>query len=256
MQSNSFDNVTYYEALAGAYDLFFDNLEQNMQEEGRWLERLLRAHGVCTVLDASCGAGRQAIPLSERGFAVTAADPSTAMLRRAASAAAEHHVEISFIEAPFSELPDRVHHGFDAVIALGNGLCHLERPADIQTALAALRNCCLAGGLCLLGIKDFEQVRAVRKRFHCRGTTEQDAAHTLMFELWDFEDPLLVCTAFVLQRPHAAGPWSTRTASTREYMLEEAELARLATAADFGDISRLHHPNEAVFLLRPKINRV
>ncbi len=255
MQSNSSDNVTYYEALAGAYDLFFDDLEQNMQEEGRWLERLLRAHGVCTVLDASCGAGRQAIPLSERGFAVTAADPSKAMLRRAASVAAARHVEIPFIEAPFSELPDRAGRRFDAVIALGNGLCHLECPADIQTALASLRGCCLAGGLCLLGIKDFEQVRAVRQRVHCRGMTEQDTARTLLFELWDFDDPLLLCTAFVLQRPDVASPWNTHTASTREYMLEEAELARLAGEAGFGDISRLHHHREAVFLLRPKTNR-
>ncbi len=255
MQSNNFDNVTYYEALAGAYDLFFDDLEQNMQEEGRWLERLLRAHGVCTVLDASCGAGRQAIPLSERGFAVTAADPSKAMLRRAVSAAAARHLEISFIEAPFSELPDRVPHRFDAVIALGNGLCHLQRPADIQAALVALHGCCLAGGLCLVGIKDFEQVRAVRQRVHCRGTREQGTARTLMFELWDFEDPLLVCTAFVLRRPDPTSPWNTHTVSTREYMLEETELARLARAAGFGDISRLHHHREAVFLLRPKTKR-
>lgn len=256
MQSNTFDNATYYEALAGAYDLFFDDLEQNMQEEGHWLERLLRAHGVCTVLDASCGAGRQAIPLSERGFAVTAADPSNAMLRRAVSAAAARHLEIAFIEAPFSELPDRVPHRFDAVIALGNGLCHLQNPADIQTALAALRGCCLAGGLCLVGIKDFEQVRAARTCFHCRGTREEGTARTLMFELWDFEDPLLVCTAFVLQRPDLTSTWNTHTASTREYMLEETELARLASAAGFGAISRLHHHREAVFLLRPKTKHV
>ncbi len=256
MQSNSLDNVTYYDALAGAYDLFFDDLEQNMQEEGRWLERLLRAHGVCDVLDASCGTGRQAIPLSERGFAVTAADPSQGMLRRASSVAAAHHVEISFINASFSELPDQVPHRFDAVIALGNGLCHLERPADIQTALAALRRCCVTGGLCLVGIKDFEHVRAVRNRFHCRGTAEHDTTRTLMFELWDFEDPLLVCTAVVLQRPDVVSPWNTHTASTREYMLEEAELARLASAAGFGAICRLHHRREAVFLLRPKTDHV
>lgn len=252
MQRNSLDNVTYYDEFAGVYDLFFDDLEQNMHDEGRWLDRLLRAHGVCTVLDASCGAGRHAIPLSERGFAVTAADPSKAMLRRAAAAADARHVEIAFIEAPFSELPDRVPRRFDAVIAMGNGLCHLECPADIQTALAALHECCLAGGLCLVGIKDFEHVRAVRKRFHGRGTADRGTARTLLFELWDFEDPLLVCTAFVLHRPDLATPWNTHTASTREYMLEEPELARLAGEAGFGDISRLHHRSEAVFLLRPK----
>ncbi len=35
------------------------------------------------MLDASCGAGAQAIPLAELGFEVVAADPSAGMLRKA-----------------------------------------------------------------------------------------------------------------------------------------------------------------------------
>jgi SAM-dependent methyltransferase len=242
-------NVQFYEQMADAYPLFFRDYERNMEEEGAWLEAVLAPLGVRTVLDACCGSGRQAIPLARRGFLVTGADPCGRMLEQEKERASAMGVTIPLIQSSFSELRQHVSCTFDAVIALGNGLCNQERLEEIARSLAAMRGCCRGGGVCIIGIKDFDAIRNYCPTFHGHSVIDVDGERRIVFETWDFCDPLLAVTAFVLTA-QADQPWTVRAAQTREFMLGRDELRRLALLADFREVERLDHASEAVYLLR------
>lgn len=241
-------NVAYYEEFAREYPLFFHDLHANMRQEGEWLDRVLRGYGVATVLDASCGSGRQAIPLAQHGYDVTAADPSPAMLREARRAATRAAVSIPFYEVPFVDLPWAVANRFDAVIALGNGLCNQERREDIVHSLRAMRSRCAPGGPCLVGIKDFDAIRFERPRFHSHRTENRGGERLIFFEVWEFQDPILICRTHSFRG--AGDDWSVHLAETREYMLGAEEIEAAAHDAGFASAVRLDHPSEAVYLLR------
>jgi SAM-dependent methyltransferase len=241
-------SARYYARFAGQYDLFFEDLAASMEQEGRWLDRVLSGEGVTTVLDASCGAGRQAIPLAQRGYRVTAADPSGPMLEQARAQARCLGVDLTFHELAFTDLPTSLHERFDAVIALGNGLCHQERREDIVASLRAMHLCCRPGGLCLVGIKDFDAIRRDRVRFHGRTARDDGDERIILFEVWDFEDPILVCRASSLRS--GGGQWVVTCGETRECMLGGDDVAAAAQEAGFTMVTRLDHPCEAVYALQ------
>lgn len=250
MTSKRGANVRYYDELADIYPLFFDDLERSMEEEGEWLDRVLRPLGVQRVLDASCGTGRQAIPLARLGYSVTAADPSTSMLSSAVDRSRESGVQIEFLKASFVDLPAKVQRPFDAVITLGNALCHVESAKGIRSSLRALRVCCGNPGVCIVGIKDFEVILEKRKQFHRHRVVDCVDARTVLFEIWDYEDTHLLSTTVVARcSPPNGDAWECRSARTREYMLRSPELDAMARTAGFSEVRRLEHPKEAVFAL-------
>ena len=242
----------YYDELADAYELFFRDLPANMEEEGTWLDGILRGHRVRTVLDASCGTGRHAIPLRERGYDVVAADPSREMLRQADREARCRHADLPLFQARFTDLPYLLGGPFDAVVALGNGLCNQDNLAAIQKSLLSLRQCCRNGGVCLVGIKDFAAIRADFIPFHGHRVID-GADRTILFEVWKVEEPVLVCTAYLLRGPGPTSTgneqWMVRTASTREYMLPPEQFERTALDAGFRSVRRIERAVEATFLL-------
>lgn len=248
MTSRSDAEPAYYDVFAADYALFFDDLEENMEAEGVWLDAVLRTVGARTVLDASCGTGRQALPLARLGYRVTATDPSKRMLDEARRGAKQMAVDITWRRCRFTELPRVVAATFDAVIALGNGLCHQQSAGEIRASLEAMLCCLRPGGVCLVGIKDFDTIRRERPRFHGRGVRDDDRGRTILFEMWDIEEPLLRVTAYTVHG--SEGTWTTRSASTLEYMLGADELARLACEAGFWRIDTLDHPAESVYMLR------
>lgn len=243
------DNVSYYDHLANDYSLFFQDLEENMAAEGSWLHDILRRLGAHRILDASCGTGRQAIPLRERGYDVVAADPSRSMLEHAQRAAEEHHVSFPLLNLGFGDISRHLGADFDAVIAMGNGLCHLTNLDEITSALANMRSCCHAGGACIVGIKDFDRVCDERPRFHGRQVHDANGGRQILFEVWDYNDPILACTAFLLTGDSARAEWTTQTATTHEYMLTSSTVEQVARKAGFRAVRRLPHPAEAVFAL-------
>jgi SAM-dependent methyltransferase len=256
MQSDPTTNIAYYETLADVYRLFFPDLDKNMEQEGAWLDAVLQTYGAKRILDASCGTGRQAVPLAERGYEVIGADPSPAMLRQARAIAKRHHTRARFVQTAFVDLPRAVGSDFDAVIALGNGLCNLEHREDILAALRAIRLCCRPDGICVIGIKDFDRLCLRRQRFHGHGIEDKNGVRTILFEIWDFADPILVVTAFAMegvwdQEIGRHVDWRTRSAQTREYMAGSREVQALAREAGFSSVRRLEHRSEAVYAFRP-----
>jgi SAM-dependent methyltransferase len=244
-------NVEHYQYLADVYQLFFRDFEESMREEGEWLTSILKPPAVRSVLDASCGTGRQAIPLAQAGFAVTAADPSPAMQLVARRQAAEHGVSIEWLLSDFESLPRHVRGRFDAVIALGNGLCHCLAREAVVRALAALQECCAPSAVCLVGIKDFDRIRQEHvMSLACEGI-EEGSTRAHLTQSWAHEDPVLVCSTTLWRRDGDTGRLrSAIRAQTREYMLGEAEMHEAGLEAGFQSVTRIDHPGEAVYLLQ------
>jgi ubiquinone/menaquinone biosynthesis C-methylase UbiE len=248
--TTSEQNVSYYDALADSYDLFFDDYARSMHREAEWLDRTLTSIGAREILDASCGAGRQAIPLRERGYDVVAADPSHAMLQQAQRAAREHHVSIPMVRSGFGDLTRFVGAEFDAVIAFGNGLSHEGSRENVTRALVSMARCCRPGGVCLIGVKDFDTIRLQRPRLHPHGIHDTASGRKLLFEIWEYNDPVLECTAVLLHEDKRGNVWTGRGKTTNELMLTEATLRELACTAGFLSVRRLNHPAEAAFALQ------
>lgn len=242
-------NIAFYDRLAAEYGLFFHDLRENMKQEGKWLAEILAPHKPFAVLDASCGSGRQAIPLARLGHRVTAADPSAAMLDVAREEARLEGVEVRWLQAGFLELPTAVNATFDAVIALGNGLCNQESPSEILDALRSLRLCTAPSGVCLVGIRDYDALRVHCDAVHGHGVHDNEGTRTILFDVWEVQEPHLLSTSFLVRG--ADDQWRVETASTKEYMLREHELRVLAHEAGFQRVERLDHPNESVYLLAP-----
>ena len=189
MASN--DTNPFYDAIAEFYPLFFRDWAIQMEREGLGLRSIFRNRGVVSVLDASCGAGAQAIPLAQLGFQVTAADPSTGMLSKAREFAADYGVQdkITFLQGEFATLPQLVHGPFDAVVTKGTSLPHLLTDLEIERALQGFFTLLRPGGTLVIGMRDFAPFMEDRPRF-IPGLSHEDenGYQFITFDLWDWRD--------------------------------------------------------------------
>jgi SAM-dependent methyltransferase len=104
-------------------------------------------------LDLACGAGRNAVWLAERGWAVTAADFSEVAIENATGLAAERGVEVEWLVADLLEWrpPSRA---FDLVVVL-----YLQLPAgERRRVLASAAEAVAPGGTLLVVGHDLENL--------------------------------------------------------------------------------------------------
>src|SRR5215216_3994898 len=181
----------YYDAIAEFYPLFYRDWTTQMEREGLGLRSIFRNRGVTRVLDASCGAGAQAVPLAQLNFDVVAADPSTAMLREAVEIAKQYKVreKIHFVRCDFLDLPKMVKGPFDAVITKGNALPHLVEDDEIEATLRNFYNLLRPGGLLVIGMRDFAPFMEDRPEF-IPGLVHhlQDGSEFITFDIWEWRD--------------------------------------------------------------------
>jgi glycine/sarcosine N-methyltransferase len=192
------DTCEFYDAIARYYPYFYRDWETQLEREGLSLRAVFRNKGVERVLDASCGAGTQAVSLAKLGFHVVAADPSTGMLRKAQETAESYGVtdRIEFIRSDFLNLPDAVQAPFDAVVTKGNALPHLLLDDEIESALLVFYELLRPGGVLVIGMRDFGPFMEDRPRF-IPGfiNTDEDDAEFITFDVWEWEDgPPVIAT--------------------------------------------------------------
>jgi len=192
------DTNPFYDAIAEYYTLFFRDWESQMDREGLGLRSLFRNEEVQRILDASCGAGTQAIPLARLGFDVTAADPSAGMLRKAQEIAEQVDLldKIHFERADFHSLLSMVEGPFDAVITKGNALPHLLTDAEIESAMNIFYKLLRPGGFLVIGMRDFAPFMEDRPRFIPGFIHElDDRSEFITFDTWEWEDgPPVIAT--------------------------------------------------------------
>jgi SAM-dependent methyltransferase len=80
------------------------------------------------VLDLACGHGRHAIPLAERGFAVTGYDSSEPFLEQARASAAARGVAVHWLRGDMRALPFAAE--FDAAINVFTAFGYFDDPED------------------------------------------------------------------------------------------------------------------------------
>ena len=181
----------FYDAVAQYYPLFYRDWETQMEREGLGLRSIFRNRGIKRVLDASCHAGAQAIPLAKLNFEVVAADPSTGMLKKAIEVATRQGVrdKIQFVRSDFLDLPQTVKGSFDAVISKGSVLPHLIEDREIEAALRNFYNLLRPGGLVVIGMRDFGPFMEDRPRF-LPGLVHrlEDGSEFITFDLWEWRD--------------------------------------------------------------------
>lgn len=100
------------------------------------------------VLDLACGHGRHAIPLAERGFAVTGYDLSEECLARARADAAARGTRVRWIRGDMRALPFEAE--FDAVINVFTAFGYFADEADDVETLRRVRRALVPGGRFLL----------------------------------------------------------------------------------------------------------
>ncbi len=192
------DTSEFYDAIAEYYPYFYKDWEVQLEREGLSLRAIFRNKGVENVLDASCGAGTQAVSLAKLGFNITAVDPSMGMLNKARHTAEQMKVadKIQFLQTDFLSLPDHVSGRFDAIISKGNALPHLLLDTEIEETLLIFYELLRPGGLIVIGMRDFGPFMEERPRF-IPGfiNTDDDDCEFITFDVWEWEDgPPVIAT--------------------------------------------------------------
>ena len=125
--------------------------------------------GVNRVLDASCGAGAQAVPLAQLNFEVVAADPSTGMLRKAVEIANQYKVrdKMHFVRSDFLDLPK----AGQGTVRRGRQQRQCPAPSDRRSTRSRRRCtfstiCCVPAALLVIGMRDFAPFMEDRPQFY------------------------------------------------------------------------------------------
>ncbi len=136
-----------YEAAAPVYDKFTAHYDSD-----GWLTHLLAALERCglqgkRLLDVGCGTGKSFIPMLPRGWQVTGCDISPAMLERAREKVGSG---VDLAVADMLELPRFGE--FDLIWALDDTINYLLSPAELERALAGMRENLAPTGLLLFDV--------------------------------------------------------------------------------------------------------
>lgn len=128
---------------------YFDALTAgDTDAKNRLIEKILKKHKVETVLDLTCGTGSQVFWLAKRGYKVTGADFSPALLNIAKEKARKEKINIRLLEGDMRKIKVG---NFDAVITISNAVGHLTK-ADFEKAMRNIYRNLKKGGLYVFDI--------------------------------------------------------------------------------------------------------
>lgn len=129
---------------------FFDahNVSEDTVAKNQTIEKLLKRHGIKSVLDMTCGTGSQVFHLLAKGYQVTGSDFSDALIQIAHNKALAEKKLVDFIEGDMRTLKAGK---FDAVITMFNAIGHLSK-SDFAKALRNIHHNLKAGGIYVFDI--------------------------------------------------------------------------------------------------------
>ena len=127
---------------------------ERLQREGPLLARVLGRAPVPRLLDLGCGSGEHSRFLAAQGFQVTGVDASADQLQAARSADPGGR----YVQAPLTELEDRVEGGQGGAVCLGNTLPHLQEEGDVLAFFNSLSTCLAPGAPFLLQVLNYDRI--------------------------------------------------------------------------------------------------
>ncbi|MCK4347317.1 MAG: class I SAM-dependent methyltransferase [Thermoplasmatales archaeon] len=131
--------MVFEEELAEVYDLIYR--DKNYEVECDFIEEIFQKHSkmhIKSILDAGCGSGGHAIPLTKRGYDVVGFDLSDVMIESAKKKAEKE--KITNLDLHVMDLRDfQIDDKFDACIAMFAVIGYMTKNSDIIKALNNIR---------------------------------------------------------------------------------------------------------------------
>jgi SAM-dependent methyltransferase len=141
------------------------------------------------VLDCAAGTGLVAVGLALRGFEVVATDASRGMIERTRALADRHGVVVDARQCVWEDLPAQGFAPFHAVFCVGNSLAHAQGREARRTALRAMADALVPGGLLVLTSRNFELMRATDTGLQVFDRViERDGRRGIVVYSWWFAD--------------------------------------------------------------------
>jgi len=114
------------------------------------------------ILDLGCGAGRLAIELAAKGYAVTGVDNSSTMLKIARRNADERHVKLKLLRSQLGEL--KITGRFDAAYSVQDPFNYILKEKELSNSLSRLKSLLRPGGVLVVDIMNFASLYGKWKR--------------------------------------------------------------------------------------------
>nr|WP_203614626.1 class I SAM-dependent methyltransferase [Streptomyces sp. SID13726] len=226
--------------MAPDYHRVFADWDANMAYQAAVLEPLL-GPGPHRVLDCSCGIGTQAIGLALAGHRVVGSDLSPVAAARATTEASARGAVLPTAAADMRQLPFAAS-AFDVVVCADNSVAHLLTAPDVEAALASMRRALREGGLLLLTVRDYDEIRRTRPGAAPPQVSDGSDGRAITFQLWHWHADGEHYDQEYFQLVSGGGDdWSVRVRRTTSWALSRAQLTEFVTAAGFVDL-RWHEP--------------
>ncbi|MCC5468334.1 class I SAM-dependent DNA methyltransferase [Pelosinus baikalensis] len=230
--------LNFYDTLAEDYDLLFINWRESVISQGKILDTVITQElrkKTVSILDCSCGIGTQAIGLANCGHTMAAFDLSPLAIERAKKEAKMLGVSIDFKVDDFCKM-ENVKDCFDAALSCDNAVPHLLHDDDLHLMLANMWRVLNPGGLLLLSIRDYDQIRKNRPK-----ATEPRFldGNRITFQIWEWEKAGNVYEVNQFIMKCIEGQWLTTCAKTKYRALLRHELTTSLAKAGFSGVKWL-----------------
>ena len=207
-------------------------------EEGPALSAAMGDANGQSVLDCSCGWGKQAIALAKLGWAVTATDVSATSMDYARRFAADERADIDFRACDMRDLGRHFHNTFDWAVSCF-ALYELQSDAEVRLALDGIYAALRPGGQLYVRLRDMDFLMEELPRHSFHGERRVPNGRILCIEDWDYESEThAVALHAFLREDETRDPddylrWTTETVGCRKLVLRKDILKRLLQAAGF-----------------------
>jgi glycine/sarcosine N-methyltransferase len=234
-------DTTFYDGLAAAYHLLFQDWDAAIQRQRTVLRQLLPAPANSgKVLDCACGIGTQALGLAQDGYVVDGTDLSPAAIERAVRESAARKLLITFRTDDMRELRTCPVGDYGVVLALDNALPHLDSEAEITLALTAMRDRLRSGGKLLISLRDYEEIMADRPSITSPALYRDRTGRRIVHQVWDWKDARRYTVHLFITRELADGNWNTMHFEGHYRAVSSREVADRVEKIGFQDVQILN----------------
>lgn len=230
------DPREFYDALADDYHLLFEDWDAEVRRQGALLDKML-PRAARKVLDVACGMGTQAIGLALNGYDVTARDVSPKLVARAIRQAQRLEVELSIEQAEMTVARPEDAGQYDAVIAFGNALPHLESDERLDAALRAGFLALKPLGQFLASVRDYDELVKTRPAMEPPTVLGKGESQRIVMQGWKWDaDGRGYELEHLLMGKGADGQMEVKQRKTHLRALTRDDLEASARRAGFGAV--------------------
>lgn len=234
------DVQSFYDALAGSYELIFHDWQQTVRRQGAVLHDFIQAQGfgpALDLLDCTCGIGTQALGLAGQGYHVHATDLSPTAVQRAADYAADFNLTLTFGVADLLKLSSEVAGDFDVVISCDNAFAHFIDDADLHTAVQQAAAKLRANGLLLISIRDYDQIVQELPRSTLPNVSDLPGGRRIVYQVWDWTTDAHSYELSMFVTLQDGDDWQTTCLKSRLRALQRADLSAALEQAGLHDVT-------------------